>query len=945
MAACLTLDIFPKMMEHLPASDDDAISESMALVDEAQIYLGIFARRYGYVPEGHEISITEMEYRRAVDRGIPRLIFLSDKQHQYTEDDFDTGPLAEQLQRLRSELEQEKVVAYFHNADSLRAKVSEALALQVAKSRNGSKLDSGNDAPDRPRAPPRLEDNPYRSLAAFQQEDASWYFGREDLTRGTVARFLSLLDGCSPSPRFLAILGPSGSGKSSFARAGLMARIAALGGGGQKLATIVPGDHPMASLAVAVASACSVDVKPFPANETEGGKEWPSPLEALPVGCCNSLILLVDQFEEVWSQCDDPAECIAFINSLLTAASAESGLVAVIITLRSDFLGQSQRHPELNTLLTQQSVLVPALTAEGLRAAIIEPALRAGHPLDESVIGALLDEALGREAVLPLLQFALSRIWQGMAAGVAPEETLLSLGGVGGALASEAESVYQQLNPEEQAIARRAFTAMVHLGEGSEDTRRRVSLEQMTGTDTAERVSSVLERFADKERRLITLKGQNPLETVDGSKNITVVEVTHEALFSHWKTLRQWLDQGRENIRLQRRLEAQVDAWRKGGRPPGSLWRHPDLSLLQAYHREHAADMSPDQIRFMNESEQVIEREERAKRDAENRRLEEARDRQRIAEQLQAQERRNKRNSLVFAGIMFVVAVASTGAAGFFAFATRYGLDVSQATHALKIRYGLRPSASSCAGDPVPPDHVALPCMLPIPSGDFLMGREGVNSSEKPLHKVTFGEPFTMSETEVTFDEYDAFATTLTQTPPGDSGWGRGDLPVIYVSWREAEEYAGWLGAVSGEKCELPTESEWEYTARAGTTTDYAVPAPAGTDNLEGQNLASCDGCGSEWDGTSTAPVGSFPPNAWGLYDMHGNVWEWVKDCWHDNYENAPVDGSAWLEANGGDCSRRVLRGGSWFNDPDALRSAFRGGSNPDLRFNDVGFRVVCRPH
>ena len=154
---------------------------------------------------------------------------------------------------------------------------------------------------------------------------------------------------------------------------------------------------------------------------------------------------------------------------------------------------------------------------------------------------------------------------------------------------------------------------------------------------------------------------------------------------------------------------------------------------------------------------------------------------------------------------------------------------------------------------------------------------------------------------------------------PGDQGWGRGGRPVIHVSWEDATAYAAWLSEETGEEYRLPSESEWEYAARAGTTTRYTW-----RDDI-GRNRSNCDGCGGRWDDEDrTAPAGSFAANAWGLHDVHGNVWEWVGDCWHENYARAPRDGSAWT--TGGDCSRRVVRGGSWDYNPWLLRSAYRFG-------------------
>jgi formylglycine-generating enzyme required for sulfatase activity len=167
---------------------------------------------------------------------------------------------------------------------------------------------------------------------------------------------------------------------------------------------------------------------------------------------------------------------------------------------------------------------------------------------------------------------------------------------------------------------------------------------------------------------------------------------------------------------------------------------------------------------------------------------------------------------------------------------------------------------------------------------------------------------------------------------PIDEGWGRGRRPVIYVSWQDAVEYAKWLSAQTGRRYRLPTEAEWECAARGGKETVYWW----GNDWVKGS--ANCIGCGSKWD-KRTAPVGSFQPNPFGLYDTAGNVWEWVEDCWHDNYSGAPTDGSAWI--SGGNCARRVIRGGSWNNPSKDLRSSNRSSYYLDNRNFNIGFRLA----
>ena len=230
-------------------------------------------------------------------------------------------------------------------------------------------------------------------------------------------------------------------------------------------------------------------------------------------------------------------------------------------------------------------------------------------------------------------------------------------------------------------------------------------------------------------------------------------------------------------------------------------------------------------------------------------------------------------------------------------------------------------------------DCTECPEMVVVPAGSFMMGSDE-SSSEIPRHRVTIAKPFAVGKYEVTFAEWDACVAAggCGGHRPGDEGWGRGRWPVINVSWDDAKAYVRWLNRKTGKQYRLPSEAEWEYAARAGTTTRYSWG-----DDI-GRNRANCDGCGSRWDNEQTAPAGSFRANVFGLHDVHGNVWEWVEDCWSGNYLGAPADGSAW---ESGDCSRRVLRGGSWDNRPWFLRSASRSGDGAGNRNDGSGFRVA----
>ena len=226
------------------------------------------------------------------------------------------------------------------------------------------------------------------------------------------------------------------------------------------------------------------------------------------------------------------------------------------------------------------------------------------------------------------------------------------------------------------------------------------------------------------------------------------------------------------------------------------------------------------------------------------------------------------------------------------------------------------------------------PQMVVIPSGSFQMGCvSGIDceDNEKPVREVKI-DSFALSKYEVTFEEYDAFTDATGRERAEDEGWGRGRRPVVNVSWHDAIAYTEWLSDQTGKTYRLPSEAEWEYAARAGTETVYSWG-----DNID-YDRANCDGCVSAWENKQTAPVGSFEANSWGVYDMHGNVWEWVQDCWRPSYRGVPTDGSAGVR---GDCNRRVLRGGSWRSGPGSLRSADRDRITSEGRHDFIGFRVA----
>ncbi|WOD07149.1 SUMF1/EgtB/PvdO family nonheme iron enzyme [Marinomonas sp. GJ51-6] len=221
-----------------------------------------------------------------------------------------------------------------------------------------------------------------------------------------------------------------------------------------------------------------------------------------------------------------------------------------------------------------------------------------------------------------------------------------------------------------------------------------------------------------------------------------------------------------------------------------------------------------------------------------------------------------------------------------------------------------------------------------IPPSTFLMGDQNRmgDDNEKPVHEVEIPNGFYISKYEVTFDQYDKFAKETGRDLPPDNGWGRGQRPVINVSWYDAKAYTAWLSNQTNAEYRLPTEIEWEYSARADSNTAFWYG------NTVRAGYSVCDSCGSQWDGISTGPVGSQASNPLGLFDMHGNVAEWIEDCYHDSYEGAPTKNQVWL-AN--QCDTRVIKGGSWFDIPRVGRSATRYRAEPDLKASNWGFRIV----
>ena len=231
-------------------------------------------------------------------------------------------------------------------------------------------------------------------------------------------------------------------------------------------------------------------------------------------------------------------------------------------------------------------------------------------------------------------------------------------------------------------------------------------------------------------------------------------------------------------------------------------------------------------------------------------------------------------------------------------------------------------------------DCADCPQLVWLPQGEFAMGESSAARGSRPV--VTISSALAVGRFEVTFAEWGACVSAGgCRRRPNDSGWGRGWQPVINVSWSDAQEYVAWLSRRAGKRYRLLSEAEWEYAARAGTDASYWWG------NQASRGDANCADCGSKWDGRQAAPVGRFAPNPFGLYDMHGNVSEWVEDCYHDGYWGVPSDGRAWTRDCAAVTDTRIVRGGAWHSSANSMRSTFRSSAAFDYFDNRIGFRIA----
>ena len=774
---------------------------------------------------------------------------------------------------------------------------------------------------------------PYRGLKPLEAEDAGIFFGRDAPIVEVLDRLRGLRD--AAPPRLLVILGASGAGKSSFLRAGILPRLkrddgnflvlpvlrperAAISGESGLLRSLQAAMHAQgriharAEIRAAVAGGGRT-LLPLLAELVDKARPSTERAAKLP-----TLVLPIDQGEELFLP-EGAAEAEALLALLKDVLTAPAPDLIVIFTMRSDSYERLQTAKALDGI-GQQTLSLPPLPKGAYQTVIEGPVerLRDGPralKIEPALTQALLAdiEAGGSRDALPLLAFTLERLY--LEYGSRGRLTLTDYEALGRIKGSIEAAVEQALTaPDADPSAPRDRAARLKL------MRRGLipwlaSIDPDTGAPRR-RVARFSEIPADARPSIQQLVEQRLLASdVAADTGEHTIEPAHEALLRQWGLLQGWLVEDAGLLSVMDGVKRASRDWAASGKK--SAWLTHTTGRLEAAERlaarpDLAANLGTTDLEYLA-----------------------------LCRKAEAAARSSMRRGRALVFLLLVGII--TGLVGWINqsfvkeqvnwYMTMRPYMVAQVQpHVLtaEVERALKARASfrECAGD--------CPEMIVIPAGGFTMGSPVIETgrfdNEGPQHEVTVARPLAVSKFDVTFADWDACVSVGGCPQASDSGFGRGTRPVINVSWDDAEQYVGWFSRMTGRPYRLLTEAEWEYAARAGTRTAYSWGEKIGKGN------ADCNGCGSKWDNRQTSPVGSFRPNAFGLYDTAGDAWQWVQDCYHEGYSQAPKDGSAWIVPG---CSSHVVRGGSWYDGPRTVRSAYRVGDATVNRNSSLGFRVV----
>jgi formylglycine-generating enzyme required for sulfatase activity len=652
--------------------------------------------------------------------------------------------------------------------------------------------------------------------------------------------------------------------------------------------------------------------------QTLAEKATPLAIDAGSVLRPPALVLSIDQGEELFvSEAQDEARpLLALLHDLVVV---DQPAVIVIFTIRSDNYERLQLAPELEGV-RQEVFSLPPMPRGSYAEVIKGPARRLDGTarslkIEDGLVDALLSdmESGGATDALPLLAFALERLYDEYhASGQLRLAHYEELGRVKGSIEAAVERALKAADAD-PTIPKDPAQRLALLRRGLIPWLAGIDLDRGTPRRRVARLSEI----PSESRALIHHLVQQRLLTTDIAKDSgeTTIEPAHEALLRQWSMLQGWLAEDAALLGVLDGIKRAARDWVAN--------RKSDAWLIHTRGRLEAA-------------EQLAERQDLAANLEPTDRDYLAACRNAVA---MARRRRRRVQALIYVllGGIIIGLLGWINQAFVMAQINLYALErpymranvrpyvlTSEAERALKPLASFRECAKDC------------PEMIVIPPGEFVMGspesEKDRYDNEGPQHRVTIPRRFAVSKFDVTFADWDACAAVGGCPPADDTGRGRGGNPVINVSWDEAKLYVAWLSRITGQSYRLLSEAEWEYAARGGTTTAYFWGDELGKGN------ATCFGCGSEWENLGPAPVGSFKPNPFGLYEVLGNVWQWVEDCKHPNYTGAPTDGSVW---SGGNCTFHVIRGGAWNYYYQAVRSAFHFWYQTHYRNDGLSFRIA----
>jgi WD40 repeat protein/serine/threonine protein kinase len=436
-------------------------------------------------------------------------------------------------------------------------------------------------------------ENPYKGLLPFQTADYRDFFGREKLVEKLIRR----LGETDDASRFLAVIGPSGSGKSSLVKAGL---IPALWRGdlpGSErwfVVEMLPGARPLDELEVALTRVAAIPAVNLREHLTRDKYGLLRAANLVLPNDGSEFVVVIDQFEEVFTLLDDENARVHFLNLLHAAVIEPRSRVRVVITLRADFYDRPLHYPEFGELVRSRMETILPLSAQGMERAIAGPAERVGVAFEEGLVAQIIEDMHYQTGALPLLQYALTELFERRQGRLLTHAAFQDMGGAVGALAKRAEDLYREFNPDGQETIRQMFLRLVTLGEGAEDTRRRVHRSELLAiTSDQEMMEEIIDTFV--AYRLLSLDH-------DPITRSPTVEVAHEAILHEWERLSIWLDESRSEIRLQRQLARAAQDWDDSGRDASFLLRGTRLDQFQAWAGQTQLAFTPLETTYLQAS-------------------------------------------------------------------------------------------------------------------------------------------------------------------------------------------------------------------------------------------------------------------------------------------------------------------------------------------------------